>query len=165
MEPPSPFFIRKTTTASKELNMMTKINSKEMKKGFTLIELMIVVVIIGILAAMALPRFMRVAAKSKQTEAKGILKQIYTMQEAYFSANESYCLNGVTASALAPVAYAQIHVEVMLPARYSYVMTIPSHNRFVCTATANIDDDATVDTWTIDDTGALINTVDDVSLP
>ena len=143
--------------------MKTTLNSTGKNKGFTLIELMIVVVIIGILAAMALPRFMRVATKSKQTEAKGILKQVYTMQEAYFAANESFCLNGVTASSLAPVAYAQIHVEVMLPARYSYLMTVPSRGQFTCTATANIDDDATIDTWTIDNTGVLLNTVDDVT--
>jgi prepilin-type N-terminal cleavage/methylation domain-containing protein len=43
-------------------------------KGTTLIELMIVVVIIAILAIMAIPRFMRTTAKSKQSEAKSILK-------------------------------------------------------------------------------------------
>jgi type II secretory pathway pseudopilin PulG len=126
--------------------------------------LMIVVVIIGILAAMALPRFMKVATKAKQTEAKGILKQVYTMQQAYFGMYESYCLNGVTASSAAPVAYAQIHVEVMLPARYSYVMTVPAPGQFTCTATANIDDDVTVDTWTIDNTGLLVNNPDDVTM-
>ncbi len=143
--------------------MTTNKNGKKGGKGFTLIELMIVVVIIGILASMAIPRFMRVASKSKQSEAKGLLKQIYTMQQAYVGMHESYCLNGVTASSAAPLAYAQIHVDVMLPARYSYRI-VANRTAFTCTATGNLDTDATIDTWTIDNTGTLINTVDDSEL-
>jgi prepilin-type N-terminal cleavage/methylation domain-containing protein len=136
-------------------------NKVKTANGFTLIELMIVVVIIGILAALAVPRFMKVASKAKQSEAKGLLKQIYTMQEAYFGLHETYCLNGVSASAAAQLAYAQIHVEVMVPARYTYLMTCPDRAHFTCTATANIDTDPTVDTWTIDQAGTLVNTIDD----
>jgi prepilin-type N-terminal cleavage/methylation domain-containing protein len=65
-------------------------------KGFTLIELMIVVVIIGILAALAIPRFMRVTTKAKQSEAKQILKQIYVMQRAYRQQYDTYACNGKT---------------------------------------------------------------------
>lgn len=53
------------------------------RKGFTLIELMIVVAIIGILAAIAIPNFLKFQCKSKTSEAKEMLKGIYTANVAY----------------------------------------------------------------------------------
>jgi len=134
--------------------------SHNRQKGFTLIELMIVVVIIGILAALAIPRFMTATTRSKQSEAKGILKQVYTMQHAYRQANGLYGDGGVTA--VAGGAFTLIGVEVMVGARYSYVM-VAAANTFTCTGTANLDDDATNDVWTIDETGNLLNTTNDVT--
>lgn len=138
--------------------MLSKFHKSQ--KGFTLIELMIVVVIIGILAALAIPRFMRSTTKAKQSEAKQLLKQIYTMQRAYRQENDVYTLNGVTASAAAPNTFATIGVEIQASARYAFVM-VAAANTFTCTATANLDDDATNDVWTINQAGALTCTSDD----
>jgi type IV pilus assembly protein PilA len=60
------------------------------RRGFTLIELMIVVVIIGILAALAIPKFIKVTGKAKVSEAKTILKEIFTLEKAYFNEHDAY---------------------------------------------------------------------------
>ena len=63
---------------------------KKIQRGFTLIELMIVVAIIGILAAIAIPNFMRFQARSKQSEAKTNLKGVFTGQRSYFGERDAY---------------------------------------------------------------------------
>jgi type IV pilus assembly protein PilA len=59
-------------------------------KGFTLVELMIVVAIIGILSAIAIPNFMKFQAKSKQSEAKTNLKAAYSAETTFLGANDQY---------------------------------------------------------------------------
>ncbi|MFP4168032.1 MAG: type IV pilin protein [Desulfonatronovibrionaceae bacterium] len=59
-------------------------------KGFTLIELMIVVAIIGILAAIAIPNYMNYQCKAKQSEAKTNLGSIRTSQEAFRAEHDSF---------------------------------------------------------------------------
>jgi len=76
---------------------------KRMDKGFTLIELMIVVAIIGILAAVAVPGFMRYIKDSKTTEAKDNLKAITDGALAFFEADHVYDSAGmITAARLYP---------------------------------------------------------------
>ncbi|MBD3298051.1 MAG: prepilin-type N-terminal cleavage/methylation domain-containing protein [candidate division Zixibacteria bacterium] len=135
------------------------------KKGFTLVELMIVVVIIGILAALAIPRFMASTTKSKQSEAKQILKQIYVMERAYRQEFDTYWGNGISADAANPDNFSRLGVQIGPTARYTYSI-VADATTFTATANApdpGLDDDATPDTWTIDHTGDLQVTSDDAS--
>jgi len=63
--------------------------TKRLKGGFTLIELMVVVAIIGILAAVAIPAFMRNARKAKTGEATTNVKKLYDGARAYYEGEKN----------------------------------------------------------------------------
>ncbi|MBL0058219.1 MAG: prepilin-type N-terminal cleavage/methylation domain-containing protein [Elusimicrobia bacterium] len=67
---------------------MSQLTKRVAKAGFTLIELMIVVAIIGILAAIAIPKFADLITKSKESAAKGSLGSVRSAVSIYYSDNE-----------------------------------------------------------------------------
>ena len=64
--------------------------NKNAQKGFTLIEVMIVVAILGILSAIALPSYTKYVEKSRRTDAKVELLRIAQLQESFFAQRLSY---------------------------------------------------------------------------
>ena len=66
------------------------LSNKKGEKGFTLVELLVVIIIIGILAAIALPNFLNQGAKAKQTEAKQNVGMHNRLQTVYRSENSEF---------------------------------------------------------------------------
>src|SRR5262249_36473126 len=74
-------------------------------KGFTLIELMIVVAIIGILAAVAIPAFMKYIRRSKTTEASMNVRKMYDSSVSYFESEHADSTGSILAKQF-PTAFA-----------------------------------------------------------
>jgi len=97
----------------------------------------------------------------RQAYMQQVLNEIYTAQESYRQQNGTYCLNGITASRSADSAFAEIGIIISSNNSYTYNMTA-SANTFSCTATANMDNDPAIDTWSITQDGIVICSVQDL---
>lgn len=95
--------------------------------GFTLIELMIALAIVGILTAIALPAYQESVRKSQRTEAKGALLDLANRMEKYYTENNTYAtatLALVNANATTtPNAYYNISISAQNANSYSLLAT------------------------------------------
>ncbi len=94
------------------------------KKGFTLIELMIVIAIIGILAAIAIPQFAAYRIRGFNATSQSDLRNMATAQEAFYADNQIYTSD--VAGALSAYGYTKssnVAPAVALANSFSYQMT------------------------------------------
>lgn len=102
-------------------------------KGFTLIEILIAVAIVGILMAIALPSYRDSQLRSARAEAKTALLEVASMQERFYSLNNSYSTNANPLVSPAEATYTSTNGE--------YVVTVAAcgggsiTNCFIATAT------------------------------
>lgn len=135
--------------------MLKKFRTSE--KGFTLIELMIVVAIIGILAAIAIPNFMNYQCKAKQAEAKSNLGSVRTALEAYRAEHDTYVIKDSEGEELeGEEAIVAAGFTPTGTPRYTYTLEAADATTF--TAQASGDINGTTDTWQMTQAGALTNT-------
>jgi len=101
---------------------------KVMKKGFTLIELLIVVAIIAILAAIAVPNFLEAQVRSKVSRAKADMRSVSTALESYAVDNKKYIPDGYNGI---PAGADNGYINYMLSTPISYITTTKLFDPFV----------------------------------
>ena len=124
------------------------------QSGFTLLEIIIVIIIIGVLASLALPRFVKTVEFSRSTEALTALGTIRRSMDICYQPTQNYqpCLGFAQLSILDPGAGVGAH--------WGYTWPAPGVGTYLITARRNstVDGGVTTDTITIDQDGTKTGT-------
>ncbi|MGB3948984.1 MAG: prepilin-type N-terminal cleavage/methylation domain-containing protein [Bacteroidia bacterium] len=123
----------------------TKRNNK--LKAFTLMELLIVLIIIGILVLLALPNLMPLISKAKSTEAQLQLEHVHTLEKTYFYLHSKYSTD-LKEISFEPAVLTSNGGN----ANYQIEIIEATNNSFKGRATAvtDFDGDGTLNVWEVD---------------
>lgn len=133
---------------------------KQKVKAYTLTEILVVLVIIGILVLLALPNLLPLITKAKSTEAKLQLEHIQTLEKNYFYEHSKYSTD------LTEVGFIQEKLSTENKdgrANYRIEITSASNTAFIAKATAVVDfnGNGTFNVWEIDQDKTLKEVIPD----
>jgi type IV pilus assembly protein PilE len=120
--------------------------------AFSLTELMVVLVIIGVLVLLALPKLLPIVTKAKSTEAKLMLKQVYTLEQSFKYEHDRY------SQTLPEIGFEQEKLVTSGgQARYRIEIVSADERAFVAQATSvvDFDNDGTYNVWVVDESGVV----------
>lgn len=127
----------------------SKILSSKLR-SFTLAELLVVLVIVGILVLLALPSLMPLISKTRSLEAKQMLKHVQTLEKMYFFEYAKY------SNDLKAIGFEQEKLVIQGQdgkANYKIEITVATSSGFIARATAvvDFDNDGQFNVWEIDE--------------
>jgi len=111
---------------------MTKFSRKSFVKGFTLIELMIAVAIIGILAGIALPSYREYVRRGDRASARAVLLEAQQFMERFYAVNDAYNADKAGTAVALPVRLRTAPVEAP---KYNVAISASAANSYTLTAT------------------------------
>ncbi len=136
---------------------MNRVLNKKLK-AFTLQELLVVLIIIGILTLLVLPNLLPLISKAKSTEAQLQLKHVFTLQKTYFYTYSKYSDDLVT------IGFEQ-EKPVTMGGNANYLIEIvqASNSSFLARATAvtDFDGDGEYNVWEVDHENNLREVIPD----
>jgi type IV pilus assembly protein PilE len=132
--------------------------SAERLKAFTLTEVLVVLIIIGILILLALPNLMPLITKAKSTEAKIQLNHVYTLEKNYYYEKSKYSKD------LTELSFEQQKLTTdggQANYRLEIIDATGTSFRARATSVVDFDGDGTFNVWEIDQNKNLIETTPD----
>jgi type IV pilus assembly protein PilE len=140
------------------VNLKKRLTVQTQLRAFTLTEVLVVLIIVGILVLLALPNLMPLITKAKSTEAKVQLEHVYTLEKNVFYEKSTY------SKALNEISFEQQPLTTQGgQANYRIEVVQATNNSFTARATAvvDFDGDGVFNVWEIDQNKHLVETVQD----